>query len=144
MNSNASTSSPGLNLNGRPGSINDLTWSLVREIRKEGQYDYDNHKTGSYYDIKLKFHKDQFPLLKRLKGEFKKNHGYVGTVFDTQKNKRPFPGQLYRSSRRISIGIQFVKVGDIFFITNMNRAMKNWHSTKHKALTGRRQQKDIM
>ena len=91
-----------------------------------------------------KFHKDQFPLLKRLKGEFKKNHGYVGTVFDTQKNKRPFPGQLYRSPRRISTGIQFVKVGDMFFITNMNRAMKNWHSTKHKALTGRRQQKDIV
>ena len=77
------------NLNGRPGPINDLTWSLVKKIKKEGQFDCDNHKTGHYYDIKLKIHKDQFPWLKRLKEEFKKKHGYVGDrVFGTQKDKK--------------------------------------------------------
>ena len=77
------------NLNGRPGPINDLTWSLVRKIRKEGQFDCDNHKTGHYYDIKLKIHKDQYPWLKRLKEDFKKKHGYVGDrVFGTQKDKK--------------------------------------------------------
>ena len=77
------------NLNGRLGPINDLTWSLVKKIKKEGQFDCDNHKTGHYYDIKLKIHKDQFPWLKRLKEEFKKKHGYVGDrVFGTQKDKK--------------------------------------------------------
>ena len=75
------------NLNGRHGPLIELTWEAVDEIKQSGPLDCDNHKTGHFYNIKLKIHVEQFPWLGRLKEEYIEKFGKLGKrVFGTSKD----------------------------------------------------------
>ena len=75
------------NLNGRHGPLIELTWEAVDEIKQSGPLDCDNHKTGHFYNMKLKIHVEQFPWLGRLNEEYIKKFGKLGKqVFGTSRD----------------------------------------------------------
>ena len=79
------------NLNRRHGPLIDLTWEAVEQVRDSGVIDCNEHKTGHFFNMKLKIHIEQFPWLERLKEESISKHGPIkkrvfGTYKDTEEH----------------------------------------------------------